>query len=758
MRRIPILFLIFAMLISSCGLFNPTDPGSTGTPLLPDPLQTTESAPDPDSAAQHFLDIWKTGDYAGMYALLSPLTRDGLNEEDFIGRLEEIIRAGAFVDVEFQIVSALVNSPQRAEVRYRIVLTSASVGEISRETRMDLTRSAGEDWRVAWTDAMILPELEGGNGLSLTTITPTRANIYDRNNQAFATEAAAGQDNAAALWIVPNEIGDEEAEETMLSTLRRLFNLAVTDPILARYDPFRDTDYFTPLGVAPYDDYNAVGGTLVSVGGVRVRTYSTRYYYGSGLTPFAGAVSPHTVGFVSQVQADEYDDLRAQGYQGDEFVGRIGIEAVFEDELRGIPGGTLYLVDPNGQILQAVAARDPGLPYAVYTTLDRDLQEIAQRSIEGFQGAVVVLERDTGAVLAMASAPAFDPNLFDFQNPNGSNPNGGFHMLNSANQPYVNRATQGLYAPGSVFKVITMAAALETEYYSPDEIYDCGLTFTELPGWVGYDWRYEKELPAAGELTLQGGLEKSCNPWFYHIGLDLYVKNLPSAIPDMAMAFGLGATTGIEIGDEAGQVPSPENSAETLGEDWAAWHPVQLAIGQSVLLVSPLQVARYVAAVGNGGTLYRPQLVQEILNAEGDRLQEFVPDPQAQLPVSPENITAIQEAMVNVVEKSGATAYRKFLGLNLNVAGKTGTASTEGEPHAWFAGYTFEERDDKPDIAIAVILENQGEGSDWAAPVFRRIVETYFKGRPLTLYPWESRIWVERIPDPDEEAEDAPAP
>ena len=758
MRRIPILFLIFAMLISSCGLFNPTDPGSTGTPLLPDPLQTTESAPDPDSAAQHFLDIWKTGDYAGMYALLSPLTRDGLNEEDFIGRLEEIIRAGAFVDVEFQIVSALVNSPQRAEVRYRIVLTSASVGEISRETRMDLTRSAGEDWRVAWTDAMILPELEGGNGLSLTTITPTRANIYDRNNQAFATEAAAGQDNAAALWIVPNEIGDEEAEETMLSTLRRLFNLAVTDPILARYDPFRDTDYFTPLGVAPYDDYNAVGGTLVSVGGVRVRTYSTRYYYGSGLTPFAGAVSPHTVGFVSQVQADEYDDLRAQGYQGDEFVGRIGIEAVFEDELRGIPGGTLYLVDPNGQILQAVAERDPGLPYAVYTTLDRDLQEIAQRSIEGFQGAVVVLERDTGAVLAMASAPAFDPNLFDFQNPNGSNPNGGFHMLNSANQPYVNRATQGLYAPGSVFKVITMAAALETEYYSPDEIYDCGLTFTELPGWVGYDWRYEKELPAAGELTLQGGLEKSCNPWFYHIGLDLYVKNLPSAIPDMAMAFGLGATTGIEIGDEAGQVPSPENSAETLGEDWAAWHPVQLAIGQSVLLVSPLQVARYVAAVGNGGTLYRPQLVQEILNAEGDRLQEFVPDPQAQLPVSPENITAIQEAMVNVVEKSGATAYRKFLGLNLNVAGKTGTASTEGEPHAWFAGYTFEERDDKPDIAIAVILENQGEGSDWAAPVFRRIVETYFKGRPLTLYPWESRIWVERIPDPDEEAEDAPAP
>lgn len=756
MRRIPILLLILAMLISSCGLFRLTDPGSNGTPTLPDPLQTTESAPDPDSAAQHFLDTWKAGDYAGMYALLSPLTQDGLSEDDFINRVQEVMRGGAFVDVDFKIVSALVNSPQRAEVRYRIVLTSASVGEISRETRMNLTRSAGEDWRVAWTDTMILPELEGGKGLSLTTVTPTRANIYDRNNQAFAAEGAAGQDNVAALWIVPNEIGDEEAEETMLSTLRRLFDLVSTDSILARYESFRGTDFFTPLGVAPYEDYNTVGGLLASVGGVRARTYSTRYYYGGGLTPFAGGAAPHAVGYVSQIQEAEYEDRLAQGYQGDEFIGRIGIEAAFEDELRGVPGGTLYLVDANGQVLQAMAARDPGLPYAVYTTLDRDLQEIAQRSIEGFQGAVVVLERDTGAVLAMASSPAFDPNLFDFQNPNGSN--GGFQMLNSAYQPYINRATQGLYAPGSVFKVVTMAAALETEYYSPDTAYNCGLEFTELPGWTGYDWRREKELPAAGELTLIGGLEKSCNPWFYHIGLDLYIKNLPGAIPDMAMAFGLGATTGIEIGEDAGQVPSPENSAETLGEEWTAWHPVQLAIGQSVLLVTPLQVARYAAAIGNGGTLYRPQLVLAIENAEGDVLHEFVPDPAAQLPVSPENIAAIQEAMANVVQKSGATAYRKFLGLNLNVAGKTGTASTEGEPHAWFIGYTYEGREDKPDIAIAVILENQGEGSDWAAPIFRRIVEAYFKGRPLALFPWESRIWVERTPEPDEEAEETPAP
>jgi hypothetical protein len=116
---------------------------------------------------------------------------------------------------------------------------------------------------------MILPELEGGNGLSLTAVTPTRANIYDKNNQAFAAQAGAGQDNGAALWIVPNEIGDEDAEETMLSTLRRLFVLATVDPILERYDANRDTNWFTPLGVVPYEDYHTVGGLLESVGGVR---------------------------------------------------------------------------------------------------------------------------------------------------------------------------------------------------------------------------------------------------------------------------------------------------------------------------------------------------------------------------------------------------------------------------------------------------------------------------------------------------------
>ncbi|MCK4693403.1 MAG: hypothetical protein KAT23_07215, partial [Anaerolineales bacterium] len=217
--------------------------------------------------------------------------------------------------------------------------------------------------------------------------------------------------------------------------------------------------------------------------------------------------------------------------------------------------------------------------------------------------------------------------------------------------------------------------------------------------------------------------------------------------------------------EDAGLVPDPEWKLDQIGEEWAARDAVQLAIGQSFLQVTPLQVARFVAAVGNGGTLYRPQIVHKIQSAEGDVLQEFQPDIQGQLPVSSENLEAIHQAMVNVVRDPNATAYRRFLGLNINIAGKTGTASTGdySDPHAWFVGYTFEERDDQPDIVIVVLVEYKGEGSDWAAPVFRRIVEAYFKGHPQSLYPWESRIRVPKTPTPtpgpeETEAEITPTP
>ena len=756
MRRPAILFFL-SFILGGCSLFSSVPPTQEITPTLPDPVLTTISAPNPDDTARFFLDAWKSGDYPTMYALLSPLTKDGLSQEMFIDRYEEIRRSIALNDIDYQIISSLVISPQEAEVRFRVILHSAVIGDITGENRMDLKRE-DSGWTVAWTDATILPDLAGGHGLRLYQYAPTRANIYDRDGLALAA-----QTNAVALAIVPNRIGDEGAEEVMLNTLRRLLDVASNDDIRLLYEPFRETDYYTPLGEVAYEDFRLVEGVLGSVGGVQWQMYSTRYYPGGGLTPYSGGFAPHAVGYVSQIREEFLEHYLEHGYMGDEYVGQIGLEFAYETELRGTPGGTLYLTGTNGQDVKQLITKDSEPPYAIYTTLDRELQRHVQQAIENFIGAVVVIERDTGAVLAMASSPGFDPNLFDTDNPNFSY--GLSELFVNPNQALLNRATLGIYPAGSIFKIITMAAALESGHYDPDTIYNCGLEFRELPGWVGYDWRYEKELPAAGQITLQVGLERSCNPYFWHIGLDLYNRGLTTVLPDMAIEFGLGQLTGIEIDEDAGLVPDPEWKLDQTGEEWAARDAVQLAIGQSFLQVTPLQVARFVAAVGNGGTLYRPQIVQGIQNAEGVVLHEFEPEIQGQIPVSSENLEAIHQAMVNVVRDPNATAYRRFLGLNINIAGKTGTATTGDftDPHAWFVGYTFEERDDLPDIVVVVLVEYKGEGSDWAAPVFRRIVEAYYKGHPQSLYPWESRIRVPKTPTPtpspeEIEAEITPTP
>jgi penicillin-binding protein 2 len=633
-------------------------------------------------------------------------------------------------------------NPQAAQVRYRLTLHSAVVGDITRETWVDLKRYEGE-WLISWSDQAILPELRRENGLFLNVVTPTRANIYDRDGLALAV-----QDDIVALWIVPDQIGGRRREERMLESLSRLLGWP-TQNIQELYEPFRETNFFIPLGEVSVDEFQREQGELSSVGGVQWAFYSGRHYLGNG-------IAPHAVGYVAQIQQEQLEQYLRRGYLQDAFVGQTGVEFAYEEELRGVPGGTLYLTDAEGNAVENLASRESQPPQAVYTTLDRNLQRWAQQAISGFSGAIVVLERDTGAVLAMVSSPGFDPNLFDARNPNSSP--GLTDLFNSGGQPLVNRATHGVYPLGSVFKIITMSAALESEFYSPQSEYTCTGEFRELPGEVFYDWTVEKELPPHGQITLMQGLERSCNPFFWHIGLDLYNQGLTTALPDMAGEFGLGRATGIEIGEALGQVPNPDWKLENTGEAWAPGDAVQLAIGQASLQITPLQVARFVSAVGNGGTLYRPQIIRSIQTAEGVVSHQFEPDPQGQLPLAPENLAALQEAMFAVTSSPEGTARRVLRypsTFSVKIAGKTGTAESGLEdPHAWFAGYSFMEREDKPDIAVVVIVENQGEGSDWAAPIFRRVVETHFFDRPFTLYRWESEIGVERTPEPTERPEE----
>lgn len=706
----------------------------TDTPLPP-PVVTVESAPSADAALKAYLDAFKADDYNAMYALLSKVSQDSITLEDFALRNRDALNTMSAGSFDYQVLSSLVN-PYSSEISYSVTYHTALVGDLQRDM---VARFALEnnEWKLLWDAALILPELAGGNVLSMDYNVPSRGNIYDRDGDVLAA-----QSDVYAFSIMPGSV----TEESIGTLVSEIWRLCGNSPELLAEEIFNTPDQFPiPLCEASAEESERIRSLNPS--GLEWTPYNSRYYFQQG-------VGSNVVGYTKFISPEELDEYRRLGYRGSEMIGATGIEAWAEDYLAGQHGGTLYVINPStNEIVTRVGESAAKAADSVYLTIDRDLQRNAEQAIFGFTGAVVVLERDTGRVLAMASSPGFDSNMFSAGNPNGQ----AQYAALSQNSPLLNRAAQGQYPLGSVFKIITMAAGMESGLFVPETVYDCQYDWTRLSDQVRHDWTWQhcqdrlasgrecnsSDSIPSGPLTLPEGLMRSCNPYFYEIGYTLYQNNRPNDIANMARAFGLGSLTGIEqIQENAGQINDPnEDPIEVVNQ----------AIGQGTVQVTPLQVARFIAALGNGGTLFRPQLVEKIEPVEGgDPVLVFKPEGQGTLPILPSRMDIIKDAMISVVSDPRGTANFRMRGMSIPVAGKTGTAeSGSGDPHAWFAGYTMAgESTGLPDIAIAVILENQGEGSDWAAPVFKRIIESYYTGRPQTLYWFESSFGVTATPTP----------
>jgi cell division protein FtsI/penicillin-binding protein 2 len=732
MKRNLSIFLLLIFLVG-CNKSNPegTQTENTPAPGLATPVIQTTQAPDVETAAMDYMNSWKENDFLSMYSQLSPDSQLQISEEDFSQLYGDLAVELALETLEYSILSSFID-PTQAQVAVNVNYISRLIDGLTRDIILTLTLADG-DWKIDWSKNLIFPELEGDNQLQLSRFVPTRGNIYDREGSVIV-----GYSEAVSLGITPSQIKNKK-EENLLKELGRDLDIP-WKVIAAMYEDFPpDVDWYIPLGAIAMDTIEPRLGILESYTntGLLVRTFDGRYY-------FNGGVAPQAIGYVRWIQEAEEDEYRILGYSRDEKVGGQGLEKWGEPYLSGDRGGVLYVVDGEGEILTELARAEAGPASEIYTTLEKDFQLQVQKALYGYNGAIVVLELDTGRVLAMVSNPHFEPNAFNSNYYNSSLLLQEYYKADQKS-PFLNRATQGLYPLGSVFKLITLAAALESGEFQAGDLYDCQYHFEELDGVVLNDWTYDHFLeddktPPSGVLTLSEGLMRSCNPYFWHIGLDLYNKGLTEAISDMAKGFGLGSLTGIgTLEEEAGNIPVPQSEIDATN----------LAIGQGDSQVTPLQVAQFIAALGNGGTIYQPQFVESIRTPAGEEVFSFEPLAVGELPISSKNLNIIKNAMVQVVENDRGTAVHRFRGLPIPVAGKTGTAeSGSGESHAWFAGYTNNQNENKPDIAIVVIAENAGEGSEVAAPIFRRVVELYFN-QVLRYYPWESEIGVWYVPDPE---------
>lgn len=431
----------------------------------------------------------------------------------------------------------------------------------------------------------------------------------------------------------------------------------------------------------------------------------------------------HILGVARPISPDKLSKLQEKGYRGGDLLGVDGLEAIYEADLRGKDGGLRVEVDARGRLRRTLEEIKPTPGHTLKLALDLDLQRVAYNALkealdQGHPGAAVALDPRDGAVLAMLSLPSYDLNRYglDYNT-----------ILHSPNTPLVNRAYSTAYANGSTFKLITAAAGLETGKLTPYSTDYCGGVMS-----VGGRAFHCDKRSGHGSLGLTTAIGASCDIYFWHAAQRIGVE----ALADTAHRFGLGEKTGIDLPQSAeskGIVPSPEWKKRRFRRypKEAGWNPgdlLNMAIGQGFVNVTPLQLADYTAALANGGTLYRPQLVREVLDSSSGRpltVKKLQPESRGSLGLSPESRNAIVAGMVRALEHGTATGN----GIpGLSIAGKTGTSEIYkgGKKTASNSLFVCFAPVENPTIAIAVVVEGGGMGADSAAPIARRMLAQFF--------------------------------
>jgi len=570
--------------------------------------------------------------------------------------------------------------------------------------------------------------LAQNNRISLLPILPNRGLIMDRNGVILAQNYSA-----YTLELVPSKMPDMNAT---IAELAKLVNITPRDEKLFRKLLGESKDFESiPLKVKLSEEEAArVAANAWRYPGVEVKARLFRDY------PYKELTS-HVLGYIGRINQKDQEQLddedKSTNYKGTNYIGKTGLEAVYEDDLHGQVGFEEVETDSGGRAIRSLRRTPPVNGNNLKLALDIRLQEVADKLFGNRRGALVAIDPQTGGVLAFLSKPGFDPNLFI----DGIDSQSWAALNSDWQKPMINRALRGTYPPGSTFKPFMSMAALETHSIGMHDVRPAPAFFT-LPG-SSHQFR-DSNKNGNGSANLAKAIQVSSDTFFYKLAWDMGIDKIAPTVGQ----FGLGRPTGIDLdGEASGVLPTKEWKAKRFArykEEYRRWYPadvVSIGIGQGFNAYTPLQMANAVAILANDGVAYKPHLVQEVVDAKSGKSRLVEAKPDRTLPFKLENFEYVKTAMQSVL-KPGGTAWRLGIGLPYTMAGKTGTAQVvaikqgakynasalaeQYRDHSWFVAFAPV---DKPRIAVAVIVENAGFGAAAAAPIARGLFDYYMTGK-----------------------------
>lgn len=534
------------------------------------------------------------------------------------------------------------------------------------------------------------------NRLKITKIVAPRGIIYDRNGIPLVK-------NSPYYYVAidPVFLGNID-----LSYLSKVINVdlgAISEKISDRKSTFEPVRLKEGLS---FKEIAYIEARRSDFPGLFIGVDVTRQY-------LFGDVGVHLIGYLGKLSQKQYRDPEFEGLPVDAFVGQWGVERLFDKQLRGIPGERIVEVDALGRELRLLAEKAPSKGKDLILSMDINLQRTAEESFGERTGALVAIKPDTGEILALVSKPSFDPNLFA----KGISQRQFEGIVHNPRNPFLNRALQSQYPPGSTFKIVTALAGLEEGVIDPETKVTCngGISYGK---WYFGCWKREGHKT----LSLHRALVESCDVYFYEVGRRLGIDRIAS----YARLLGLGRDSELKLVKERkGTIPDTKWKQEKRKQPWYLGETFNASIGQGYVAVTPYQMARLISAISNGGYIYEPSLLK--LN-ERPKMAE-------KLNIRAENINAIKKALYGVVNEPSGTAWAARSSI-VEICGKTGTAQVIGRrkdskylhelqrDHAWFVAFA---PCDRPEVALSVLVEHGGHGGAAAAPIAKRAIEAYMK-------------------------------